>query len=65
MADGNLKVCLFESNEFGLLEPLRNGASDEGLLEVIARAVRSKKAAHAGMFELEHRRNRAMIKVGG
>eukprot|EP00210_Caulerpa_lentillifera_P004734 g4518.t1 len=65
MADGNLKVCLFESNEFGLLQPMRSGASNEELLSIISRAVQSKKAAHAGMFELGNRKNRAMIKVGG
>lgn len=65
MADGNLKVCLFESNEFSLRDPIRAGATDQELMHLISRAVKTKKAAHAGMFELEHMKNRAMIKVGG
>jgi len=65
MADGNLKVCLFESKEFSLRDVMRAGASDEELLSFISRWVKTKKAAHAGMFELKEMKNRAMIKVGG
>ena len=65
MADGHLKVCLFESNEFNLRNPMRNGATDLELMQLISRAVKTKKAAHAGMFELKHKKNRAMIRVGG
>lgn len=65
MADGNLKVCLFESKEFDLRESIRSGATDDELLELISKAVKTKKAAHAGMFELGHMRNRPMTRIGG
>lgn len=65
MADGNLKVCLFGANEVGLLPALREGCSDEDLGTLIGAAVKRKRAAHAGMFELARNKNRAMVKIGG
>lgn len=65
MADGNLKVCLFGSNEVSLRNAMREGATDDELMAVISAAVNRKKAAHAGMFELSATKNRAMIKIGG
>eukprot|EP01023_Acetabularia_acetabulum_P003261 TRINITY_DN11381_c0_g1_i1.p1 TRINITY_DN11381_c0_g1~~TRINITY_DN11381_c0_g1_i1.p1 ORF type:complete len:497 (-),score=64.18 TRINITY_DN11381_c0_g1_i1:1963-3384(-) len=65
MADGNLKVCLFGASEVSLLDAMREGASDEDLETVISAAVDRKKAAHAGMFEIAKRKNRAMIQIGG
>lgn len=65
MADGNLKVCLFGANEVGLLPALREGCSDEDLGALIGAAVKRKRAAHAGMFELAKNKNRAMVKIGG
>eukprot|EP00102_Acyrthosiphon_pisum_P025051 XP_016662261.1 PREDICTED: molybdenum cofactor biosynthesis protein 1 isoform X2 [Acyrthosiphon pisum] len=47
MADGNLKACLFQNNEISLRDPLREGASDEELLDIISNAVKDKKRKHA------------------
>lgn len=65
LADGNLKVCLFGSNEVSLRDAMREGASDDELRVIISAAVDRKKAAHAGMFELARTKNRAMITIGG
>ncbi|KAJ9528789.1 hypothetical protein QJQ45_000015 [Haematococcus lacustris] len=65
LADGSLKVCLFGANEVSLRDAMREGASDDDLRLVIRAAVRRKKAAHAGMFELAAAQNRPMIKIGG
>lgn len=71
-ADGQIKVCLFDPHEVSLRDMLREGASDEELLQVIHKAVLGKKAKHAGMNTLarlskdeDGLKNRAMIKIGG
>lgn len=64
-ADGNLRTCLFSHNETSLRDPLRAGASDDQLVEVIRDAVWRK--------ELKHRVNepgyvqpaRTMSAIGG
>jgi cyclic pyranopterin phosphate synthase len=66
-ADGHLKVCLFGKGETSLRRPLRNGATDAELAEVISQTVDGKKARHAGM-DMEAKRadeNRPMITIGG
>lgn len=65
LADGNLKVCLFGSSEVSLRDPIRSGAGDDELMEIIGRAVKRKKAAHAGMFDIAKTANRPMIHIGG
>ncbi|KAJ7561157.1 hypothetical protein O6H91_03G016600 [Diphasiastrum complanatum] len=65
MADGNLKVCLFGPSEVSLRDAIRSGVDDSGLQEIISCAVKRKKAAHAGMFELARTQNRPMIHIGG
>lgn len=65
LADGNFKVCLFGPSEVSLRDPLRSGASDSELAEIIGRAVKRKKAAHAGMFDIAKTANRPMIHIGG
>ena len=44
---------------------MRAGASDEELGWVVGAAVRRKRAAHAGMFELAAAQNRPMVTIGG
>jgi cyclic pyranopterin phosphate synthase len=64
-ADGNLRTCLFSHNETSLRDPLRAGASDDELIELIRDAVWRK--------ELKHRVNdagfvqpaRSMSAIGG
>ncbi|KAL5540715.1 hypothetical protein UlMin_045027 [Ulmus minor] len=65
LADGNLKVCLFGPSEVSLRDPLRSGADDNELREVIEAAVKRKKASHAGMFDIAKTANRPMIHIGG
>ena len=67
MADGALKVCLFGSNEISLRDPMRAGASDTELAQLIGAAVRRKKAVHAGIAvdSLVSQPNRAMVRIGG
>ena len=64
-ADGNLKVCLFGRAEVSLRNAMRNGASDQKLLELISNAVGGKHARHAGMHAIAASKNRPMITIGG
>ncbi|XP_033635338.1 molybdenum cofactor biosynthesis protein 1-like [Asterias rubens] len=63
-ADGNLKVCLFGNSEVSLRDLIRNGATDDDLLDVIGLAVGRKKKQHAGMFNIAKMKNRPMILIG-
>jgi len=65
MADGNYKVCLFGNTEVSLRDSLRSGATDDEMVEIISKAVKNKKKAHAGMDILHTLPNRPMIKIGG
>ncbi|KAH9613304.1 hypothetical protein KSS87_012387 [Heliosperma pusillum] len=65
LADGNLKVCLFGASEVSLRDPMRSGADDSELREIVGRAVKRKKASHAGMFDIANTANRPMIHIGG
>ena len=69
-ADGNLKVCLFDSKEISLRDILRSKTLSENqinaqLIEFINLAVWKKKKAHAGMDILATLENRPMITIGG
>ncbi|CAO0789942.1 unnamed protein product [Mucor circinelloides] len=46
-ADGNIKVCLFGNAEVSLRNMIRQGKTDEELLEIIGAAVKKKKKQHA------------------
>lgn len=64
-ADGQLRTCLFSHRETDLKTPLREGAGDRELAEIIVEAVRGKEKGH-GMDEpgfLPPRR--AMYLIGG
>ncbi|XP_076956729.1 GTP 3',8-cyclase, mitochondrial-like [Bidens hawaiensis] len=65
LAAGNLKVCLFGPSEVSLRDPIRNGADDNELQQIISAAVKRKKASHAGMFDIAKTPNRPMIHIGG
>jgi cyclic pyranopterin phosphate synthase len=64
-ADGQLRTCLFSRREWDLKAPLRDGASDEELSNVIRFAVRHKELKHkindAGFV----RASRSMSQIGG
>ncbi|KAI3719169.1 hypothetical protein L6452_20063 [Arctium lappa] len=65
LADGNLKVCLFGPSEVSLRDPIRAGADDNELRQIIESAVKRKKASHAGMLDIAKTPNRPMIHIGG
>jgi GTP 3',8-cyclase len=64
-ADGKLRTCLFSLNETDLRAPLRRGASDDEVAEVIRAAVWRKELKHrvndAGFVQPE----RSMSAIGG
>jgi len=64
-ADGQFRTCLFSIRETDLREPLRNGASDDELAELIRAAVRRKELKHRvnepGFVQPE----RTMSAIGG
>jgi molybdenum cofactor biosynthesis protein A len=67
-ADGNVKACLFGNDEVPLRDAMRDGASDEELTALIARAVHRKHFALGGnrdMYEIAQSDNRSMIRIGG
>ena len=64
-ADGNLRTCLFSLNETGLRVPMRNGASDDELVDLIRSAVRGKELRHR-INEIGFRQpDRTMSSIGG
>ncbi|OAY77970.1 Cyclic pyranopterin monophosphate synthase, mitochondrial, partial [Ananas comosus] len=63
LADGNFKVCLFGPSEVSLRDPLRAGVDDLELKDIIGAAVKRKKRAHAGMFDIAKTANRPMIHI--
>ncbi|KAJ2724276.1 hypothetical protein GGI07_002049 [Coemansia sp. Benny D115] len=48
-----------------LRDLLRDGASDQQVVDTISRAIKRKHRAHAGMDILAQMPNRPMIKIGG
>jgi len=63
-ADGRLRLCLLRENEVNLLDPLRAGASDEELKEIITRAIWWKPWGHK-LEEDIIPLNRVMSELGG
>jgi GTP 3',8-cyclase len=64
-AEGRLRNCLFAHEEFDLRGPLRAGATDDALAEVIERAVAAKWAGHSiGQVQFV-RPPRSMSQIGG
>lgn len=64
-ADGKLRTCLFSLGETDLREPLRNGASDENLAEIIVEAVRHKEPGHLINRADFVKPERSMSQIGG
>lgn len=63
-ADGVLRMCLLREKEIDLLTPMRNGASDEDLRQMVLNAVWHKPWGHGldqGIIPL----NRVMNQIGG
>src|SRR5919199_540532 len=61
-SDGKLRLCLLRDDEVDLLTPLRAGASDDELRELISRAVYDKPWGH-GLAEQIHPEKRIMSQI--
>jgi cyclic pyranopterin phosphate synthase len=64
-ADGQLRTCLFSRREWDLKTPLREGASDEELVECLRFAVRHKELKHRINDPGFVRASRSMSQIGG
>ncbi|MEP6909700.1 MAG: GTP 3',8-cyclase MoaA [Actinomycetota bacterium] len=64
-ADGQLRTCLFSRREWDLKEPLRNGASDDDIADLIRFAVRHKELKHKINDPGFVRASRSMSQIGG
>lgn len=64
-AEGRLRSCLFSLEEFDLREPLRRGATDAELAEIVRTCVSGKWAGH-GIGQVHFiRPARSMSQIGG
>lgn len=63
-SDGRLRLCLLRDDEVELLQPLRDGASDEELRDLISRGVYNKPWGH-GLGENIIAESRIMSQIGG
>jgi cyclic pyranopterin phosphate synthase len=64
-ADGQLRTCLFAQSETDLRGPMRSGASDDELAEVIIDAVAAKQAGHGIGSDTFVQPERTMSAIGG
>ncbi len=63
-ADGRLRLCLLRDKEVNLMTPMRNGATDDELIEIIEKAIWWKPWGH-GLGEDVIPLNRVMSEIGG
>ena len=63
-ADGRLRLCLLREMEVDLITPMRNGAGDQALVEIIEEAIWWKPWGH-GLEEDVIPLNRVMSEIGG
>ncbi|MDQ3865355.1 MAG: GTP 3',8-cyclase MoaA, partial [Actinomycetota bacterium] len=64
-ADGQLRTCLFSRREWDLKTPLRDGATDEDLAQLVRSAVRHKELKHRITDPGFVRASRSMSQIGG
>ncbi|MEM7455611.1 MAG: GTP 3',8-cyclase MoaA [Planctomycetota bacterium] len=64
-SEGKFRNCLFSTVEWDIRELLRNGSSDEKILERVRECVGQKKAAHGIDSEHFERPGKAMYQIGG
>jgi GTP 3',8-cyclase len=64
-ADGQLRTCLFSRREWDLKTPLREGATDEQLAELVRWAVQHKELKHKINEPGFVRASRSMSQIGG
>jgi len=63
-ADGKLRLCLLRDKELDLLTPLRQGATDEELRQLVVAGIWVKPWGH-GLADGEVATNRVMSEIGG
>ena len=62
------QACLFGAEELSLRDAMREGATDEELLAIVAKAVQGKHAVlggHGDMYGVAANTSRPMITIGG
>jgi cyclic pyranopterin phosphate synthase len=64
-ADGQLRTCLFSRREWDLKTPLREGAGDDELVELLRFALRHKELKHKINDPGFVRASRSMSQIGG
>lgn len=64
-ADGSFKTCLFGEDELSIRDLIREGVSDDELLDAVSDSLQLKKANHGGMFSIAERTKRPMTTIGG
>jgi cyclic pyranopterin phosphate synthase len=64
-ADGQLRTCLFSRREWDLKGALRDGSSDEQIVELMRHAVRHKELKHRINDPGFVRASRSMSQIGG
>ena len=64
-SDGQFRTCLFATDEFDLRSLLRNGGSDDDIVNLIIHAVGTKWAGHQINQVNFIRPNRSMSQIGG
>jgi cyclic pyranopterin phosphate synthase len=63
-ADGKMRLCLLQEDEIDLLSPLREGASDRQIKELIRKGLSRKPARHE-LARHKPPKNRVMSEIGG
>ncbi len=64
-ADGALKSCLFYPAETSLRDPMRAGADDTAIMELIRSTLLGKYSAHPPLESLGGTQTQSMIEIGG
>jgi cyclic pyranopterin phosphate synthase len=65
-ADGKLRNCLFSDKEVDIKSPLRQGATDVDLAQILKTSVEDKPEKHALQSDLFRKcQNRPMVAIGG
>jgi GTP 3',8-cyclase len=64
-AEGQMRNCLFGHDELDLRGPLRDGATDDDLAEIMRRSVAAKRAGHAIGTVQFIRPRKSMSQIGG
>ncbi|RJQ86470.1 MAG: GTP 3',8-cyclase MoaA [Desulfobacteraceae bacterium] len=64
-ADGHLRPCLLSDDQFDVITPLRQGASDADLEALFAQALSHKRQEHRLRFDGDCRLRTKMVNIGG